>query len=360
MPAHFDETWDEETGRELPRFLSTQPAEAPASRRWLVAGNRMARYGAMAAAACVALFASAYLAPENAPKRADVSASVEVMPVRIVRQDILTDTALHERLSFARHLQTQGLSANPSSAPSATEAPSRLQQVAEAADTPVGRVTEGAAVTLLLVRNLPEGTTFSDGIAAGLGVWAIGGQDPKVLLDVIEKAPSQPVTADVDLISASGEMLGSQKIDIPAVGIASTAPIVAVSPLAAHDAAPMTESSPAKNENRQNRPRVRASTDVAAADAADGESSKQKPPRKKRQVDDAYRNTRPAPAQAKTAQNENEKRADEPQGPIAKFFAWLAGGTKAASQNGAGTETAASSQYPRGTRHGLGMAPGEN
>lgn len=359
MPAQFDETWDEETGRELPRFLSTQPAEAARSRVSLAAvGMKLARYGTIAATAGAAICSSAYLAPENAMRRADVSANIELMPVRIVRQDSLADTALHERLSFARHFQMQRLGGPVSSPSTAPETTGSIEQVAVADDDVSSLPAVQEPVSLLLVRNLPEGTAFAEGVAAGLGVWAVGGQDAKEILAIVAKAPAQPVTADVDLIAASGATLSSQKIDIPAADTTPPVPVAAVSPLTVQEASVTAESSPLKPVKRHHRPRARTFAHATASADANDDGLAPKLKRKKRSVDDAYRNPKPAAPQVKTAQRDSESIKEEPQGPIAKFFAWLKGGAQAASQNDESVETAASSQY-RGTRHGLGMAPDE-
>lgn len=187
-------------------------------------------------------------------------------------------------------------------------------------------------VGLLILRNLPDNATLSDGASAGPGSWALAAGDPGSLNASLGEGFGEPVTVDVELISRSGQQLGALQLRL------QKDPPNREAKEAAED-----DQKPSK---RQRRAQVR-SQDERLAQAPRGHRKHAK----SRDADEAGGSVEGANAANAAGEAGNEKK----EGTIAKLLSWFKSSpTKAASG------TAADDGEPQtgsAMRRGLGMKP---
>lgn len=361
MKSSFEESTEAGAEAEFPRFLTSVHAEAaPVLLTWAAHANSALHAGLTAASASVALLSSAYLAPEGT-HRASTVLPVAVMPVRIVRQEE-PDHDLESRLSYAASLQghLSAMKEMPPPVAVALEQPDILRdQPPSQLSMSSGDSAEPAA--LLIVHNLPETVTFADGVPAGIGVWAIGGQDAKELPGALKDGPAAAVDASVELISGAGVKLGDQSVVLPAAADMVLDTVAPAVPSAQETIVAQEVKPPDKPIKRKRRVHVRKTTPDVAEAQKEEEKSKPRAKRRKRMAEDAYRNPKPSPRKAigedaAAPQEAPEDGDDKPPGPVAKFFTWLKGDSKSDQKP---DEEAVRPQPGDGdgTLRGLGMSP---
>ncbi len=334
-------------GAALPRFLlnRSQSDDAGIAARDAADTWTAGRTSATAAAGMLALMSSAFLTPDASLQRANLApAPVQVETVRVTPAPVLPQTGhLEERLAFAErfgaHLITM---ARLQDMESVGVTPLSPQLPIGDADPPVLPESEPETASLLIVRNLPEGATFSEGVAAGTGAWAIGGQDPDVIVAAIDGGIDEAITAQVDFIAPSGAMLETRAVDLPA------------KPKAASVSKPQPwQAAKARVAKVEPGPKRRAAAFKRKKAVQIAGETVQKSKRRKRRVDDAYR----AQAQKQNAiENGQAGVQDEAgeEGALSKFFSFFKGGSSAKSEPPATKETAR--DYD-GSLRGLGMFP---
>ena len=353
MSESYDDLMPAGGGAALPRFLlnigpsqDTGIAARDAADAW-TAG----RAAATGAAGLVALMSSAFLTPDAPVQRASLATVPVVETVRVTPTPVLPQSEdVEDRLAFAEGFGTHlAAMARLQDVESVDVTPLAPQLPIDEADPLLLPAHEPETASLLILRNLPEGTTFSDGVAAGAGAWAIGGQDPQVIVAAIDGGIDEAITAQVDLIAPSGATLETRAIDLPAkVRVAS---VSKVRPWQAAKAG-MAKAEPGKLGPKRRAAAFKRKNAVKLA-----EETAQKSKRRKRRADDAYR----AQAQkADAVETGNAGVQGEPaqeEGALSKFFSLFKG-----SGSSATTESTAAKEPARdydGSLRGLGMSPQE-
>lgn len=336
----------------LPRFLATMgaadgvtPPAVDADAAWTAA-----RKASAGVAGCVALLSSAFLAPEGTQQRAGMALPVQVATVRVTPAPVI-DTAgmVEERLAFAERMGIH------------LAAMVRLQEVEAVAVTPLQPKTplddaepvaavaakEPEAASLLIVRNLPEGATFSDGVAAGIGAWAIGGQDPEMIVAAIEGGIDEAMTAQVDVIAPSGATLATRAVDLPAK------PRVAATGGALRPAA-SPPARAAKAEPKVLGPKRRVAVFKRKPALKVAEQGPQKTKRRKRRANDAYRVQAQKAGTIETGNAGVQENPPEEEGAWSKFLSMFKG---SGSGGGAAAQAQSTDREYDGSLRGLGMSP---
>lgn len=361
MAEYFDGPVGDGLESEFPRFLtsSVRDEALPSVINWAAQLESATRAGLIATASVVALGTHAFLAPEGSAHHAAAIPKVDVMPVRIVRQtsepapDADADT---RRLSYASRMQDHLTSVRE-----VTVADASILQADVAQDVPPNdlikdETAQPEPASLLLVRNIPQGVTFQDGIAAGIGVWAIGAQTPEELVAAVKDAPSEPVAAEVEQINGAGVTLSTRTLTLQPK--APSVPLAAVEPSQQETVTAEEVAARAKPQLRKQVAHVRKKVAVVE-EAAEEPPPRPKVKKRKRRGDDAYRPARSPPPEQAPADDVAEAQDDKP-GPIAKFFTWLKGGNAKPGEDEA--EKPAQMAKPNilerdGTLRGLGMSP---
>lgn len=350
MSESFDDLLPAGSSAPLPRFLSNiEPLGANSdSADEFAAAWTSSRVTATGVAGAVALMSSAFLAPDGVMQRASLAAIPVVETVRVTPMPVVQSEGVEERLAFAERFGAH------------LQAMSRLQDLESVAVTPLAPqppigeapplalpAREPESASLLIVRNLPEGATFSDGVAAGIGAWAIGGQDPQVVVAAIEGGIDEAMTAQVDLIAPSGATLETRAVDLPA-----KPKVASVSKAAPWQAA---NGRMAKAEPGKLGPKRRAAAFKRKGSVKTAEQATQKPKRRKRRADDAYRAQAQKAEVAETGSAGVQGEPAEQEGALAKFFSLFKG-----SGGDSNSEAAAAKESSRdydGSLRGLGMSP---
>lgn len=363
MSGSFEETFEGGVHQPLPRFLLNGRAGAGETASWASLMAAKLRWLGIPVAAGGVLAASVFLTPDSprgmtpahAPIHEPIHAeTIRVRPVRIAVREAEPAASLEERLSYARRLQSQFAELDQM----ARIAPAPLQETETVHEVPLA--TGGIeTASLLLVRGLPENVTFNDGVPAGIGVWAIGGQDARELVAALKDGSPRAVVADVEVISGSGITLSQQTVELPAAKEADVADVPASPPSDAETVKAQDVAATAKPPVRAKKHVRRAARAAVAAaeDDDDDQKPKVKSKTRKRKTVDAYRMPKAA-----ASLPDSETRADkaqaaqvaeqENQGPLGKFFNWLSGGSK-----NKGTAAPANDGEADTSLRGYGLAP---
>lgn len=332
----------------LPRFLATKAADGvtlfadEAEATWTTARKASAGF-----AGCVALLGSAFLAPEGTHLRAGMAIPEQIETVGIAAAPAQASADVEQRLTFAEHLGSH------------LAAIARLQEVGSVAVTPLALKTpldnaepealfeknELEAALLLIVHNLPEGATFSDGVAAGIGSWAIGGQDPEQIVAAIEDGIDEATTVEVELIAPSGATLESRAVDLPAK------PRVAGEGGVRSGASQLARATKAESKPLGPKRRVAVFKRKPALKVA--EQGPQTTQRRKRRTNDAYRAQAQMVGTLETGNAGVQERPPQEEGAWSKFLSMFNG---SGGGNGSAAPKAVSREYDSSLR-GLGMSP---
>lgn len=344
MSESYDELLPAGGGAPLPRFLSNiEPLGAGRDGTdEIAAAWTSSRVTATSVAGAVALMSSAFLAPDGVMQRASLAAIPVVETVRVTPMPVVPSEDVEGRLAFAERFGAH------------LEAMSRFQDVESVAVSPLApqlpiddaqplalAAREPESASLLIVRNLPEGATFSEGVAAGIGAWAVGGQDPQVVVAAIEGGIDEAMTAQIDFIAPSGATLETRAIDLPAKP--KVAPWQAAS-------GRMAKAEPGKLG-----PKRRAAAFKRKGTVKTAEQATRKPKRRKQRADDAYRSQAQKAEVAETGSAGVQGEPAEQEGALSKFFSLFKGsGADSSSEAAAAKEP--SRDYD-GSLRGLGMSP---
>ena len=260
-------------------------------------------------------------------------AGLSLPPIEIVR----TKTAnvvpsieqIEQRLSFTGSLPEQLRDAEVSPE----------QTTGQTNDPEIDAVIEPAAaevadpVALLILRNLPENTSFSTGAPAGKGEWvmAAGDGDINQLATILGVEFEQPVMADVEMMSRSGLSLGKLRLQLQKETDEKVAETVSTPQVAAFVTdLEKPDVEPAKPVARSKNAQVRKAQKVARAEAREK--------RRARRIVDAWKAEKPEPSSDEetgtgTATAQADDEAKEKKGPISKIFTWLKGDTSKTPQD---------------------------
>jgi hypothetical protein len=190
---------------------------------------------------------------------------------------------------------------------------------------------------MLILRNLPENVTFTSGERTGKGEWVMAAGDPNQLDQLETKLGEgfdQPVAADVELVSQAGLTLGLLHLELrrsagaEAEAQATPAPQEPVTLAGMEKAEPKEEArdvvkaAEAKPRKRVRRAIAGAKQKVARADGVYIKRIKRIDRWKTETVD----TTNLAGSQNSTDASPVKPEDETADGPISKFFTWIAGG----------------------------------
>ena len=343
MAEYYSDTLQDGSRGGLPRFLSStdQDLVCDAAGPEMVSVWPPKRVLTAGATSLAALMSSAFLAPDSTMQRSGMNAAVHIETVRVTPAPVQDSADLEERLAFAPRLQPHlaALTLLPEidlAGASPIAPPPVIDDTLP--DQLAALYSEPEPVSLLIVRNLPERATLSDGVPAGIGTWAIGGQDPGEIAGAIEGGLEEAVTAQVDLIGPSGATLATRAIELPAK--------VRVAGLQTRDTLAVAANG-ALSATKKLGPKRRAAAFKRKASVETAQEVPQRPKRRKRNTDDAYR----AQAAKSEAKVEAQKTPVEEQGAFAKFFSMFTSGSSTSST------TSKSTREYDGSLRGLGMSP---
>ncbi len=341
-------------------------------RRWTIAAALALGVTGLSAAVLVVGNRSSYaVAPPTAPSQ--IAPKIERIAVRATRVTVAASAAEKEtRVGYASNM-VAALSASQNSnsgeQTSAAPPPAEPPTVSADAPQPSAPLLETASISLpsvsasvaeageifstadpiamLVIRNLPAGVTFKDGVEAGDGAWALPSGDPSQLVTSLEGDLSGPVTADIDMVSRSGATRGSVRVQLsktdgeveletlPSLSLGQVSP----EPAEAKETADNEEKAEEQEDVAKPslRPRQRAqkrqsevksrSEQVAEETAAPKRKSKR---RHASRGSDAYKTTRNYPNAAPRVYGRSYNRDavdpnmdEQPKGPLSKFFSWM-------------------------------------
>jgi hypothetical protein len=180
-------------------------------------------------------------------------------------------------------------------------------------------------VALLILRNLPENTSFATGAPGGKGEWvmAAGDGDIDQLATILRVEFEQPVMADVEMMSRSGLSLGTLRLQLQKGVEEKVAEVVSTPQVAAFSTeVEKPEVKPAKPAAQRKLVQVRKAQKVARAEAHET--------RRTKRIMDAWKVKKPEPtsdgeAGTDTVTAQSDSEAEEKKGPISKLFSWLKG-----------------------------------
>lgn len=240
---------------------------------------------------------------------------------------------IEQRLNFSGHLPShlQGTESVSELAAAMTNDPVDNAVI----DTAAAEVAD--PVALLILRNLPENTSFSTGAPAGKGEWvmAAGDGDIDQLATILGVEFEQPVMADVEMMSRSGLSLGTLRLQLQKETDEKVAETVSTPHVAAFATeVEKPEVKPAKPAARSTYTQVSKARKVARAEAREK--------RRAKRIMDAWKAKKPEPSSdegtdtgvaAGTATAHAGEEAEVKKGPISKLFTWLKGDTSKTPQD---------------------------
>lgn len=374
MPGETHDTLAGADPEAFPRFLAREAQDADGEKppplprlprigrtalARIILGTARVGHGGIVHGLAVACLSGLSLFATVAAEQRTQLAGVHVAPpplVRAPREDGagLDDVeSVEEHARYGQHIQSYlaGREEHPGGALLKADA---LSPEADTAGELPPEALHGAqdeAVALLIVHGVPASVTFLDGAQAGIGSWAIAGQDPAELALAIKEGPGAETTASVEMMSAAGVSLATRSIAFhkaQGVGI----PPSAAAPQTPAKAVRAAESS-AAGEKRS----FRNKSVVNARKAFKVALEERKAKRRARRVQDAYRAEKmKEQAAADEAAVKKDAASEDQPGPVGKFFNWIKGGGSSATQQAADApEPPARPPIDESSMSGLGM-----
>jgi hypothetical protein len=230
-------------------------------------------------------------------------------------------TAFEARLGYASHMSSQIDLTHIASQMSDGLGDQRANAITTEAET-VTDEDRSDAVAALVIRDLPDGITFSTGVSGGASVWVMAAGDSVGLEVVARDGVEPPTSADVDMISRSGIPLGSLRLPLKRQEPQNRADVAAVPLQEPGGNSIDSASAPAQLQRRPVVKRV-----VVKQVQVEPQPL---PKRVVKRPDDAYRKSPGIVSKAEPVAPSvpNGKDEEKPTGPISKFIAWLKSGQK--------------------------------
>lgn len=349
MSESYDEILSADGCGVLPRFLSSvEPARdinvsTPDGDAAWTAGRAVAT----GVAGVAALMSSAVLTPQAYVRRASLAAVPAVETVRVTPHPIMQKIENMEgRLAFGErfgvHLAT---TARLQNVESRAVAPSAAQSPLDDAESTLPTAQETETASLLIIRNLPESAMLSEGVDAGIGTWAIGGQDPQAIVATVEGGIDGAITAQVDVIAPSGATLETRAVTLPA-----KPKVASMSEMWSWQAASTVT---AKADPGTRGPKRRAGNFKREGAVKVAQEPSQIPKRRKQRTDDAYRAPAPKTSMVETGVAGVQGEPGQEGGALSKFFSLFSGSL---SNSPASTASKAPAREYDGSLRGLGMS----